>query len=147
MNRVVTMIRRPLDRLFWRQYADEIHQHPEAPSICCLLGMSHVVFIIFIFAIGFLAPVVHLLRYLLGRYGVTAQWAGGFDFRWFLCLCCAAGLIASFLGFRLYWRYRLEPDRAAALDPNFERDEATITAVKLTLAAFTFMGVMETLFR
>jgi hypothetical protein len=137
---VVSSIRGAFDRIFWRQYADEIRLHPEAPAICCLLGMSHVSIIVFLFALGVLAPVVHLLRYLLSG-------SGGFDLRWFIGMCCVAALVALLVSLRLYWQYRLVPDRAAARDPNLERDETTVTAVKLTGAALIFMAVMEILFR
>jgi hypothetical protein len=147
VNPVVNQIRSAFDRMFWRQYADEIHLHPEAPAMCCLLGMSQVSIVIFLFAMGLLAPVVHLLRYVLRRSGVTDPLASGFDLRWFVAMCCVAAFIAVFISFRLYWQYRLAPDRAAARDPNAERDEATVTAVKLTMAALIFMATMEIVFK
>jgi hypothetical protein len=137
---VVRVVRSAFDRMFWRQYADEIRLHPEDPAICCLLGMSQVSIVIFLFAMGLLAPVAHLLRYILGR-------SGGFDVRWFLGMCCIAAFVALFVPFRLYWQYRLVPDRAVARDPDFERDAAAATALIGTMAALIFMAVMEILFK
>src|SRR5579863_800800 len=147
MISMVSSIRRAFDRVFWRQYADEIRLNPEAPAMCCFLGMSQVLIVLFGFAAGLLAPVVRLLRYILGRTGLVDSPAFGFDLRWFIATCCVAAFIALFVSFRLYWQYRLTPDRAAALDANYDRDEATITAVKLTVSALIFMAVMVTLSR
>jgi hypothetical protein len=136
---VVNAIRGAFDRMFWRQYADEIRLHPEAPAICCFLGMSQVSIVLFLFAMGLLAPLVHAVRYMLGR--------SGFDIRWFIGTGCVAAFIALSACFSMYWRYRLVPDRAAALDTNLDRDEVTVTAVKSTLGALIFLAVMEMLFR
>ena len=95
--------------------------------------------VLFLFAMGLLAPLVHAVRYMLGR--------SGFDIRWFIGTGCVAAFIALSACFSMYWRYRLVPDRAAALDTNLDRDEVTVTAVKSTLGALIFLAVMEMLFR
>jgi len=91
--------------------------------------------------------VVRLLRYILRSAGVGDSPAIGVNLRWFIGMCCVAAVVALFISFFIYWRYRLTPERAAALDANYDRDEATITAVKLTGSALIFMAVMMTLFR
>jgi len=143
---VVRSIRAAFDRMFWRQYADEIRLHPEAPAVCCILGMSQVSIVLFLVALGLLAPLVRLLRYIVSATGIADSPVSGFDLRWFLGMSCVAFVLALFVSFRLYWHYRLTPDRAARLEPN-DRDEATITAVKLTGGALAFMALMIVAFR
>jgi hypothetical protein len=143
---VIRSIRAAFDRMFWRQYADEIRLHPEAPAVCCVLGMSQVSIVLFLFALGLLAPLFRLLRYIVSAAGIAGSPASGFDLRWFLGMSCVAFVFALFVSFRLYWRYRLTPDRAATLDSN-ERDETTTTAIKLTGSALVFMALMILAFK
>jgi hypothetical protein len=143
---VVRSIRAAFDRMFWRQYADEIRRHPEAPAVCCVLGMSQVSIVLFLFALGLLAPLVRLLRYIVSATGIAESSASGFNLRWFLGMSFVAFVLALFVSFRLYWHYRLTPDRATMLDPK-DRDETTITVIKLTGSALAFMALMIVAFR
>ena len=117
--------------------------------MCCFLGMSQVTLVIFLFLMGLLAPLVRVVRYILNQSGLYGAQHSGFNLYWFVGMVAMSAVVSMWVSFRLYWRYRLTPDKAAAVDHNvrYDRDNATITAIKVTGSALIFMAVMLMLFR
>ena len=137
------LLRKPLDVMFWRLYADEIRLNPQAPAACCILGMSQVWIVIAFTCTGLLAPLTSILRHMRSTH-FESSIALPSSALWFLATVVLAALIATFASLRLYWRFRLTPEKAAALhsDPSYDRDAATLIAIKATGAALLFMVVM-----
>lgn len=143
---VARALRRNLDAIFWRQYADEIHLHPEAPFASCLLGMTQVWLVLYALAVATLAPVIRGLRFVISVIGVRTLGAGRSGSVWFTSLLLISALVATMMSLRLYWKYRLTPDRAARLEPNEGRDDATLMSIKLIAGAMVLAGLMIALF-
>ena len=103
--------------------------------------------VLYAFTMGLLVHVVWLLRRAVTLLGISDAPVSGFSLNWFLVTVCVAGLIATLVAWRLYWRYRLTPEKAAALDASYDRDEAMAVTMKLLSGAMIFMAVMFILFR
>jgi hypothetical protein len=146
MQPFTRVLRQPLDTMFWRSYGDEIRLHPEAPVSCCLLGMSHVFLILWIFVVALLVPFAHVLQNLLRSSRWLEAVALPPKLHWFIGICVLAGLISGSIVMRLYWRYRLSPDRAMRLDTNYDRGRATAYAVGLSAGVLALMAAMFKLF-
>jgi hypothetical protein len=142
-----SMVRKALDQLFWRQYADELHSNPESPVACCILGMSHVWVIALVTSIGLLAPIFYSLRRIVYLEGGASGIGIDAGLLWFIVLALIAMSMATWLTFGLYWRYRLVPEKALALYERDDRDRTTAIAMIYLGVALGFMALMIVLFR